>query len=358
MRIVHLAKHCANSNGNVHVAVDLACTQAKRGHAVTYASVGGYYEDLLKERGVSVEFLDQGASGLTSVAKTVFGLVRLCQRKRPDVLHAHMMSSAVFGYLASKIAGIPLITTVHNSFDGHSRLMRLGDKAVAVSGAERQLLLSRGFKPGKVITVMNGPNCSPREEWPNATLESKSSLQMPSVVTLCGLHQRKGVHDIIRAFCEVHKEYPEWHLNIVGEGPDQEKLKALAAELGIAQSTHFIGPVRRPQQLLGKSSIFVLASYAEPFGLATAEARQAGCAVIATAVGGTPEVLEQGSAGILVPPGQPERIAAELRRLMSNPEELRDWQKRSKSGADYFSVDRMTNDYESVYRLLANLNGD
>jgi glycosyltransferase involved in cell wall biosynthesis len=352
MRIVHLAKHCENSNGNVHVAVDLACTQAKRGHLVTYASVGGYYEGLLKSRGVSVEFLDQGARNLASIAATVLNLVKLCRRNKPDVLHAHMMSSAVFGYMVSRIVGVPLVTTVHNSFDRHSKFMRLGGKVVAVSDAERQLLLSRGFKPAKVITVMNGPNRSPREEWPNNNLESSLALQNPSVTTVCGLHPRKGVSDILVAFSEVLQEYPNWHLNIIGEGPDQVKLKAFAAELGITHSTHFLGPIRNPQPLLRKSAIFVLASYAEPFGLATAEAREAGCAVVATAVGGTPEVLDHGNAGLLVPPGQPKRIALELRRLMSDPENLLAWQKKSKTGADYFNVDRMTDDYDRVYELL------
>lgn len=352
MRILHLAKHCANSNGNAHVAVDLACAQAAKGHAVMYASAGGYYVDLLAAAGVSVETLDQGSRNVITIVRAIVRLLRLCTKMKPDIIHAHMMSSALFGYVVSKMTNVPLVATVHNSFDKHSILMRVGRMAVAVSHAERELLLSKGFRPDRLATVVNGPNNSPRAAWHNQEIEMDLPINMPSIATVCGLHARKGVHDILRAFARLHYDFPDWHFNIAGEGPDQAKLLALANELGITQSTHFLGPVRVPQILLRKSAIFVLASYAEPFGLAVAEARDAGCAVIATNVGGIPEVLERGEAGRLVPPGRPDLIEKELRKLMSDPDALMAWQARSKRGAQYFSVDRMAEEYERVYENL------
>jgi glycosyltransferase involved in cell wall biosynthesis len=157
---------------------------------------------------------------------------------------------------------------------------------------------------------------------------------------------------LVRAFARVHCDFPNWHLNIAGEGPDLPMLLALANELGVTRAIHFLGSMKVPQTLLRKSAIFVLASYAEPFGLAVAEARAAGCAVIATNVGGIPEVLEGGEAGRLVPPGRPDLIEKELRKLMSDPNELTEWQARSKKGAQYFNVDRMAEDYERVYESL------
>lgn len=352
MRIVHLAKHCENSNGNVHVAVDLACSQTAAGHSVVFASAGGYYERMLASSGVTIEPLDQGLRNPFAVMRSVWRLTVLCRRLQPDVLHAHMMSSAVIGYLASKLTGVPLVTTVHNSFDAHSILMRLGDKVVAVSGAERELLLSRGFAPDRVVTVLNGPNASAREFWSPDHDEQTVTAPSPAIVTVCGLHPRKGVHDLLQAFSQVYSGFPQWHLNIIGEGPDQDRLKQMASTLGIAARTHFLGPVRAPQNLLRQSDIFVLASLAEPFGLVTAEARAAGCAIIATNVGGSPEVVGFGQAGSLVPPGQPEAIARELRRLMADPAELKAWRARSLQGSEFFDVARMAGEYESVYRTL------
>ncbi|TPV98319.1 MAG: hypothetical protein USCAAHI_02243 [Beijerinckiaceae bacterium] len=94
-----------------------------------------------------------------------------------------MMSSAVFGYLASKLTGVPLVTTVHNSFDRHAVLMRAGRVVVAVSKAERDFLVGRGFKPGQVVVILNGPNGSPRESFGTP---AGVVLATPSIATVCG----------------------------------------------------------------------------------------------------------------------------------------------------------------------------
>jgi glycosyltransferase involved in cell wall biosynthesis len=353
MRIIHLVKHCEQGNGNAYVAIDLACVQSTKGHSVIYASGGGFYQGLLAAQGVGLERIDQSGHSLASVFKSATQLVRLCKNYRPDIIHAHMMSSAVFGYIASLATGVPLITTVHNSFDRHSVLMRLGRIAVAVSKAEKQQLEKRGFNPRRLATVLNGPNKSPRETW-NSQNEQRVFCT-PSVIMVCGLHHRKGVDTAIQAFSRLHSDFPEWHLNIAGEGPDRAKLEALAEGLGASGFIHFLGFVFDPRPLLRKSAIYLSASYAEPCGLSIAEARDVGCAIVATAVGGTPELLEQGKAGRMVPPGDPEALGLELRRLMSDPDELQTWQARSKAGADYLNVFRLAEDYERVYDSVRRL---
>ena len=177
-------------------------------------------------------------------------------------------------------------------------------------------------------------------------------LATPSIATVCGLHPRKGVHDLLAAFRLLQPEFPNWHFNIVGNGPDREKLEALAEELGISGSAHFIGSVEAPQPLLRQSQIFVLASYADPCCLVIPEAREAGCAIVATAVGGTPELLGHGDAGQLVEAGQPGQFAKVLRGLMQDEEALRQWQTRAKTGAGYYTVDRVVEDYDKVYAAL------
>jgi len=104
--------------------------------------------------------------------------------------------------------------------------------------------------------------------------------------------------------------------------------------------------------LLRQSQIFVLASYADPCCLVIPEAREAGCAIVATAVGGTPELLGYGEAGQLVEPGKPEQFAKALRGLMQDEEALRQWRTRAKTGAAYFTVDRVVEDYDKVYAAL------
>ena len=348
MRILHLLKHAQHGHGNAHVAIDLACVQSQKGHSVIYASAGGDYDALLDAQNVRRESIHQSGNAML-LGRNLARLIGLCRSFKPDVIHAHMMSSAVFAYCASRITGVPVVTTVHNSFDRHSIFMRLGCIVVAVSEAERKFLLTRGFTASRVVVVLNGPNGSPRETFKPATAVT---LATPSVTTVCGLHYRKGVHDLLAAFRHNQAEFPDWHLNIIGDGPDRTKLEFLAQELGLAQSVHFLGSIDMPKPLLQRSDIFVLASYADPCSLAVAEAREAGCAIVATAVGGTPELLAHGEAGLLVQPGDPEQLAAALRQLMREESIRRIWQTKAKTGAEYFNINRAVQDYENVYEMV------
>ncbi|GAC1327005.1 MAG: glycosyltransferase [Beijerinckiaceae bacterium] len=275
-------------------------------------------------------------------------LARLCRSIRPDIIHAHMMSGAVLGYFGSRLCHAPLVTTVHNSFDPHSFLMRLGDTIVAVSEAERRFLIERGMNESRVAIVINGPNLSPRERCPLGQLENEE-FEGRSITTVCGLHHRKGVADLLQAFRKIAAHAPDWTLNIAGDGPDKGALVALAESLGISERVRFLGPVGCARPVLERSAIFVLASYADPCSLAVAEARFSGCAVVATAVGGTPELLGGGAHGILVRPGNVEEIAAALLGLITNPVELEKWRTRARQGSEYLTNDRLYGDYQIVY---------
>lgn len=349
MKIVHLLKHGVRGNGHVHVAVDLACVQADAGHEVVFATARGSFDDLLRSHGVEVVEIPE-AGGVQGAARAALALLALTRRFRPDVLHAHMMSSAAIGFGVSKLTRVPLLTTMHNSFETHSVLMRLGKLVVAVSEAERRLLLSRGYRRAKVVTVVNGADGSPRE-----ALDAEvgiGPLARPCVTTLCGLHPRKAVHDVISAFAQTRSEFPDWHLNIIGWGAERARLEAHAAELGLGESAHFLGSTPKPRPLLEQADVFASASLADPCPLVVTEARGAGCAIVATAIGGVPEVLEHGKAGQLVPASDPDAMAEAFRTLMGDDRALADWRARAKDGAEYFTVARMAQDYLQVYRRL------
>ena len=349
MRILHLINHCNYGNGSVHVAVDLACMQAKVGDTVVVAADGGDYQDLMTGCGVTCVPLVQRQTNPFKFLASLIKLIRICSSFKPDVIHAHMMSGAIFGKIASILFRVPLVTTVHNSFDRHSLLMRLGDRVVAVSNAERALLIERGYNSKRVVAVLNGPNGSPREDWEKIDAETLDGIRPPLITTVCGLHRRKGVHDLITGFAEIARLHPAWKLYVAGDGPDRQALVKLSEDLDISNQVVFLGYVKNPRELLSKADIFVLASYAEPFGLATAEAREAGCAIVATSVGGTPELLDFGKAGILVKPESPKEIAAALDTLISDPVALRTGRLNSKRGSEYYRVDRLVQDYAKVY---------
>lgn len=346
--VLHLANHC-DRGGNVHLAVDLACAQGERGERVAFASAGGRNEALLAQCGVRHVLLDQSLRRPYGALRAIRGLIALCRQLRPDVLHAHMMSGAVLGRTAGTALGIPLVTTVHNSFDRHAWLMRLGDRIIAVSRAERDLLLERGFPKRRLAVVVNGTLGSARSA---AQTGSAGCLPRPSIVTMSGLERRKGVHDVIEAFAGAAAAAPRWFLVVAGEGPERDALEQQAAGTGLGDRIRFIGHVENPRDLLRQAEIFVSAPYAEPFGLGVLEAREAGCAVIGSRVGGIAEQLGPELHGRTVPAGRPDILAGELRRLMTDPAALADARDRARRGLDYYGIDRMAEEYEAIYDAL------
>jgi glycosyltransferase involved in cell wall biosynthesis len=120
--------------------------------------------------------------------------------------------------------------------------------------------------------------------------------------------------------------------------------------LPCADKIHFTGFVRDPRPYLFAADIFVLASYREAFGLVLAEAREAGCAIVASNVGGIPEALDNGKAGILLPPGQPRELADALAALLHNAQELDKWQTRAVENLEWLSSPRVAAETLGVYQ--------
>jgi glycosyltransferase involved in cell wall biosynthesis len=346
MRVIHLMNHCAFANGNVHAAVDLACAQAARGDVVCLASAGGEFEPLLAAHGVTHALLDQQSRNPAAVLRMVFQLDRLVRRFRPDVLHAHMMTGAVIAAPVSAWAGVPLITTVHNAFERHATLMGVGKLVVGVSQAVADQMAARGVPRHKLRAVLNGTLGAPRRDFFG---RQPIALKSPNVVTISAQHDRKGMPDMIHAFEEVARLWPELELYVVGDGPGRPQYEALAATTSAADRIHFLGHLRDTKSFLEAADIFLLASHDEPFGLVLTEAREAGCAIVATHVGGIPEALDHGAAGVMVPPRRPDALAAAVLKLLDNPVDLARQRQAARANLDRWDIDRMAADYHRVY---------
>lgn len=347
MRIIHLVNHCIRGHGNAHVAVELACQQAKTGDRVLYLSEGGDLEPLLVASGVDHRRLIQKSQNPARVAASLAQLIQTIVTFKADMVHAHMMSGAVLGYAATRLTGRPLTTTIHNSFDGHSTLMKLGDVAVAVSGAERETLIKRGFDPQRTISIVNGPLGGARLS--QFQHEPALDLAHPSIATVCGLHVRKGVADLVNAFSLIAGRFPDAHLNIVGDGPDRVLLQDLSRTLGLTRRITFHGGLDNPLTVLKATDIFVLASHREPLGLVNLEARWAGCALIGTDVDGIPEALDFGKAGLLVPPQDPHAMAAALAELLGDPDKLARMKAAASANLAQFTVEHLCDEYKTAY---------
>ncbi|MDQ0134331.1 glycosyltransferase involved in cell wall biosynthesis [Neorhizobium galegae] len=348
MRILHILNHTRRLNGNVHAAVDLACAQVKLGHNVCMASSGGDFDKLLARNTVEVTFLDQERKPL-ALLKSLWTLRRLIRDWKPDIVHAHMMTSAVLSAPICRLSSTPLITTVHNAFEKSAVLMGLGTRVIAVSEAVGKSMQQRGISASKLHVVLNGTIGSARFEGRDRT---PASLRGRSILFVGGLHPRKGLPDLLEAFRVAHEKYPESHLYIAGGGPFEAAYLQLATETGCANAITFVGAIDEPFPYMLAADIFVLPSHADPAPLVLSEAREAACAVIGTNVDGIPQLLDFGEAGILVPPRDPQTLAAVLCELLADPGKLDMWKARSQLHINNLTIERVARETLSIYKSV------
>ena len=349
IRILHLANHCHEiGNGIMNVAVDLACLQATGGHNVFFASAGGSYVDLITQHGVSHLHLDQQWRQPIMLIQSLFRLRSIVEQMRPDIVHAHMMTGAMLAAAARVMSRFRLITTVHNEFQRSSILMGVGDRVIAVSTAVAEHLQRRWLPDRKIRVVRNGPLGSPRRG-PSADATATVTLARPAIVTLAGMYHRKGIGELITAFSRIGAEVADASLYIIGDGPDRAEFEAQARATPYADRIHFLGFCREPAPLLAQADVFVLASRKDPMPLVIPEAREAGCAIVATNVDGIPEGLDHGKAGILVPPRDPNALAVAIIGLLTNPDKLAAWRERARSNLDWLHVERTALETMRVY---------
>jgi glycosyltransferase involved in cell wall biosynthesis len=346
MRIIHFLNHTYRGHGHVHVAVDLACVQSRMGHSVSVVSGGGDFDSVFAAYGVKHIVIDLKRT-LGNMIKAVCKLYSVISSISPDIIHAHMMTSAGLAYFLRHFLKFKLVTTVHNEFQKAAIIMGLGDRVIAVSKAVAESMERRGVQRSKLRVVLNGTIGSPRL---SAGTPAAKVLNRPAIVFVGGLHPRKGVDDLITAFQVACRRVPTAFLYLVGCNPPwEEAYQELASQTGFGERIEFCGFQADPRPYLLGADLFVLASHAEPGALVLPEAREAGCAIIATAVDGIPEMLDGGEAGLLVPARRPDLLADAMVKVLNDKKLLADMRARSRLNIGRFTVDRAAKDCESVY---------
>lgn len=351
MRVLHLLNDVTDrGNGIVNTAVDLAIEQVRQGLEVAVVSAGGGYQPLLERAGVIHLTLDQSRSParLIRTIRTLRGHLR---EFRPDIVHAHMRTGLLLAWWCRHFQQFSLVGHVHNVHDRESILMGLADRVIAVSCSVAASMAAQGIPKRKIRVVLNKTLGSPRT--PALTSIEPASLQRPSIVTVCGMSQRKGIEELINAFANIGREIPDAHLYLVGDGPDRERFERQAKVTSFANRIHFEGYRARPQAFMLSADVFVLASRRESFGLVLIEARQAGCAIVATDVDGISEALDGGRAGKLTPPADTQALAADIREILSSRPARQMWQRQAKEGIERFHVSHMAAEMMAIYSELA-----
>jgi glycosyltransferase involved in cell wall biosynthesis len=349
MRIIHVLNTLSDrGNGIINLAVDLAIVQHNAGHQVAILAGHGGHEALVRASGVEVFLVDQTRKPLNilKAAAKFHGIIR---RFRPDVVHAHMQTGMLLALPWCRLYRIPLIAHLHNVHDKAASRMGRADCVITVSAAVAQSMREQGVPDSKLRVVLNGNLRNPRFA-PLSTLTPPPLLR-PSIITVAGMYQRKGIAELIEAFNIVAPQ-AEGNLYILGDGPDKTLFEEQARLTPASDRIHFVGFHPSPQSFMLSADIFVLASRRDSCPLVLGEAREAGCAIVASDVDGIPEALDGGEAGILVPVQSPPELAAALLLLLRDPELRKSWQQRAQANLDRFFVSRMSNDILDIYREL------
>jgi glycosyltransferase involved in cell wall biosynthesis len=351
MRILHLVNKLTNTgNGIINVAVDASCLQQSLGHQVAIASNGGDFTTLIAEYGVTHFHFNQERNprNLVHAAKRYQEIIKSFN---PDVVHCHMMTGVLIARFLKQRSKYQVFATVHNEFQKSASLMRLADQVIVLSEAGKVTMISRGIPANKIHIISNGCLASPRQK--DQSDKPKLALLQPAIVSVAGMNSRKGIVELIQSMDIVTKRFPNAHLYLVGNGPEIEAFRTLASDLNLLENVHFEGFQPDPQSYLRSCSIFALVSRNEPYSLALIEARGAGCAIVATNVGGNPNILDNGVAGMLVAPNSPSEIAKAFEELIEDPNFLATMQQRSSTNVHRFLVSRMAEETLDLYKFFS-----
>ena len=259
-------------------------------------------------------------------------LTETLRRHQIDIAHSHEFTMAVYGAWAARRAGIPHLITMHASRSYAGRLQRriamrvaarISDAIVGVSHTlsahlERDLWL----KPGRVVTIPNGVRPPSRDR--PSTLRRELGLTPDDrlIVAVGNLYPVKGHSFLLTALSLLGSRFPNLHIAIAGRGELEPALRHRAQELRLDHRLHLLGLRADVGNILAGADVFVLPSLSEGVPLALLEAMLAGRPVIASAVGDVPQVLENGGAGILVPPADAVALATALAELLAHPDRM------------------------------------
>jgi len=294
-------------------------------------------------------------------------MARLLRALRPDIVHSRNWS-CVDAIVAARLAGVR--TVIHgehgrNATDpgGRSVLRRVGRRLVSPMVTQfvtvsqdlsRWLLQEVGIPAGKVLAICNGVDTSRFSPGARGTARAELGIEPSSVVigTVGRLDPVKDQTGLLRAFSRI-ADRPDTVLVVAGDGPCRAELLSLITTLGLGPRVRLLGERRDIPRVLAAFDIFVLCSVFEGISNTILEAMATGLPVVATGVGGNPELVADGVTGALVGPRDVEGLAAALSYYVDNPEvaERHGSAGRRRAESD-FSLDGMVAAYGHLYERL------
>ncbi len=265
-----------------------------------------------------------------------FRLVRYIQKSKFDLIHAHLSNANIIGTLAGRLTGTPVIASLRSSgldqrYQRRGRVMV--ENFVVSHGSNR--IMANGWVVGEFAKLRFAPreiDILPNAIDPNRPLSPEERTELrgqiagdplrPIILSVGRLTRIKGFGDLINAFAELHKHFPQCALVIAGGGDMHQELSSQVEQLQLNGHVFLLGSRNDVSQLMGAADLYVNSSHVEGLPVTVLEAMSAGLPIIATNVGDTPHVIPAGY-GIIVEPKHPDQIAQAMFNLFADPQQMR-----------------------------------
>lgn len=291
--------------------------------------------------------------------KTIDLLCAFIKKNRITLLHSHNYKANLIGAMAARKAGIPVVATLHGYINHGLKLkfyeavdrfnLHKFNKVVFVDES-----LKKWFRPDsiKATVINNGVSSNGFVSYDARLIDNKKI----TIGTVGRLSIEKGQRYLIEAFAVIAREYPKACLLIVGSGELLSQLQGLSRRLGFESQVRFEGFRSDVERFYRQMDIYVLPSLLEHFPLSVLEAMSFGKPIIATNVGGVPEIVKDGETGILINSGSAEQIAKALNALIIDKEMCnRLGAQAQKLVKEQYSIEKMAEAYIKVYRDVLSL---
>ena len=295
--------------------------------------------------------------------RTFFALVRLIRTEQVDLLQVHGYGASTFGRLAGWLTGRPVILRQSDS-DPAPWQARVADfvcspltaRVIVVSKSVQRFCVAKRFIPLHKVTVLPNPVTPKPVAAPEELQRLRDAWRLSPDAKIVGsvtrFHPVKGVEYLVEAMPDVARAVPAAHLVLWGDGPGREQLEARAQTLGVAHRVHFAGYQPDATRYLPLVDCFVLPSLSEGTPNAVLEALTVGRPVVATAAGGTPEIVRDQEEALLVPPRDHQALARSIIRVLNDAALATRLGQAALAASRRFAIERYTADLCRLYQGL------
>lgn len=370
IRVLHLIKSMGRGGAEMLLAEGFPHGDRRR-FEYRYAFFVPWKNEMAKiieDQGAKVACLKANRSaGMLLSVRRVANLIRDWE---VDIVHCHLPMAGVVGRLASRTSGVPLVYTEHNKMERYHPLTRRANiltwemqaGAIAVSQEVKDSIDRHTESEVPVHVVLNGIDSSRYRRDSGERKELRGELGIPEDVEVVGtvavFRQQKRLDQWLEAAALVARDRDDVHFLLVGDGPLRDDLQALGESLGLTEKLHFPGLQQDVRPFLEIMDVFVMSSEFEGLPLALLEAMAMSCVVIATEVGGIPEVIRSGTNGYLTKVNDPEALGGLILRVLQNVDDRSRIQTEARQTIkERFGIAEMVANTEAIYESILSNGG-